>query len=119
MTDEQLLAFMTGQGDMSVAEKKLANQQALSGALRQQALSPSAGKDYGSQIARGISGLGAGYMGSRGDQTAFDAFTGSKNKMLGGMRDLLLKKPPAPPAAPMPNVQTPPMSNADMTGLDY
>jgi len=58
MDNELVNAFLTMQ-DLSAQEKQLAQQQAMAQQLRTGAMGPSAGKDFGSQGARALQGVGA------------------------------------------------------------
>jgi len=58
--NDQLAALLEMQ-DVGEAERQLQQQQALAGQLRGQALAPSSGKDWGSQLARAMQGGLAGY----------------------------------------------------------
>jgi hypothetical protein len=81
-TDEQLERMM--QLDFGAQEGKLAQQQALVNQLRSQALQPSAGKDTGSQLARGLQGV-LGGIGMVQQGKAMDQFGQSK---AGKIRDI-------------------------------
>jgi hypothetical protein len=128
-SDDQLAALL-GMEDLNAQEKQLARQQAMTQALRGSALQPSAHKDVGSQLARGLQGAMAGY-GTMQDKGAIDELSKSRTRNLGSIRDALMTRPnritpadqgdlpmssyaptpmpmqqaPAIPPVPMPNAQ--------------
>ena len=117
MTDEQLAAIL-GMENLGSEEKKLAMQQAMSRQLRESALRPSAGKDFGSQLARGLQGAMAGY-GMKQDMGRLDEFGKKQDAALGSMRDALLNRgggAQAQAPAPMqpPPTQMPPQMPGQM-----
>lgn len=69
MDNELVNAFLTMQ-DITGQEKQLAQQQAMAQQLRTAAMQPSAGKDIGSQGARGLQGLGALFTGMQSKRAA-------------------------------------------------
>ena len=87
MTNEQIAALM-GMEDLDIEEQKMARQQAMADQLRAQAMQPSAGKDWGSQTARALQGIGAAY-GMRQGQQNLDAFAPKKQASLDKIRSLL------------------------------
>jgi hypothetical protein len=111
MTDEQMAALL-GMEDLSTEEKRMARQQAMTNQLRTNALQPSAGKDWASQLARGVQGGMAGYGSMQGDK-ALRAFETKKSGALQGIRNALLNKPALPPMQPPP-LQPAPMNMPPM-----
>jgi hypothetical protein len=79
-TDEQLERMM--QLDFGTQEAQLSQQQALVNQLRQQALQPSAGKDRGSQITRGLQGV-LGAVGMNQQNKAMKDFGQVKRQQIG------------------------------------
>jgi len=71
MDNQMVNAFLTMQ-DLTAQEKQLAQQQAMAQQLRTAAMGPSAGKDFGSQAARGLQGLGALIGGFQSKRSAAD-----------------------------------------------
>ena len=113
MSDPQFAALLQME-DLGGMEKKLAQQQAVSNALRSQALQPSAGKDWASQMSRGLQGGMAGYAAKQYGAGA-DALGGAKKANLSKALSLFGGKPAAPPA--MPNVMPQQLSSEDLTGF--
>ena len=96
--------------DLGGLEKKMAQQNALATTLRGQALQPSAGKDWASQLSRGLQGGMAG-LAAKQQATGLDAYGAAKKKNLGTALGYLGKK------QAMPNVVDPAMTNEDLTGF--
>lgn len=90
MTDEQLAALMQT-GDLGTQEAQMEQQNALAQQLRQQALQPSARRDVGSQLARGLQGGMAGYA-MKQQQQGMKDYGAAKAAKLGSAMDILLKR---------------------------
>jgi len=99
MTDEQLYAFLSSQSDLGAQEKEMQLQQARANQLRGMALQPSAGKDLGSQLARGLTGGMAGYATMQGNQ-AMDKYKAARGETMADLGDLLLKRQRNPEMVP-------------------
>ena len=99
MTDEQLFAFLQSQSDLGASEKEMALQQARANQLRTQALQPSAGKDWASQLARAATGGMAGYATKQGG-AAMDQYRQQRAGTMQDIGDILLKRQRNPEMVP-------------------
>ena len=112
MTDEQLAALLEME-DLGGMERKMQQQNALASQLRGSALQPSSGKDFGSQLARGLQGGMAGMAMKQAGQGITD-YGAAKTKALGNVRNALLRRPdPAMAAPPV----VPPATSEELTGF--
>lgn len=116
MTDEQAAkqwALMMGTADLSLDEKQLARQQAMTNQLRMQAMQPSSGKDFGSQMARALHGGMAAYSGMQDerqyDPTIEGSYAAKKALKMEAIRKALLGNQQQPQPAMNPQVQPTPV----------
>lgn len=78
--DDELQALLLKMPDLSIEEQKMLLQQQQAQQLRAQGSQPSARRDFGSQGARALQGVGAA-IGSYNNQTALDSLRQDKNNM--------------------------------------